>query len=219
MHFSTSEALDLASFKEMDALAVREYELPIALMMESAGLALARLIAHNAGKEAIIIIGIGNGNNGGGGLVASRRLCGWGYKVSLDIPVPITNELPKLQLKRALLFGAIAGQHSNATVWVDAYLGFSQRLPLSEEFTAAVNMANASGGLKISLDLPTGISADNGQPMFRADKVLTLAAPKLILNSLPASTEVLVADIGIPEALYKKFHIEMPDFIDLDPVK
>ncbi len=88
----TVQALSLESFKKMDYLAVEKYDLPIELMMENAGLQLARLIALKATKNSKITIGVGNGNNGGGGLVAARRLAAWGYDVYLDLAVDITKE-------------------------------------------------------------------------------------------------------------------------------
>ncbi|MCW5517679.1 NAD(P)H-hydrate epimerase [Muriicola sp. Z0-33] len=213
MHFTPSEALAIAAFKEMDYTAVRDYHLPIELMMENAGLMLAKLVAENAGLNGRILIGAGNGNNGGGGLVAARRLAAWGYKVYLDLPVPITKELPKRQLDRALLFGAQKQKgDTQPDVWIDAYLGFSQRSPLAEEFVSVINSANTSKALRISLDLPTGIAATTNTQMFMADIVLTLAAPKLILNTLSESTRIYIADIGIPEPLYKQFGIGLPNF-------
>lgn len=213
-HFKHTETLSLASFKEMDYLAVEQYDLPIELMMENAGLQLARLIALSADKKSKIQIGIGNGNNGGGGLVAARRLSAWGFDVFLDIPVAITKELPVKQLKRALLFGAIKETTVTPDIWVDAYLGFSQRLPLSTIFLERILAANASTAFRISLDIPMGISTDLSQPMFNANQVLTLAAPKEVLNSLPPETDIRIADIGIPHPIYKKFGIPMPSFFE-----
>ena len=213
-HFKHTETLSLASFKEMDYLAVEQYDLPIELMMENAGLQLARLIAMSANKKSKIHIGIGNGNNGGGGLVAARRLSGWGFDVFLDIPVDITKELPVKQLKRALLFGAKEETTTTADIWVDAYLGFSQRLPLSDVFLERIQAANESSAFRISLDIPMGISEDLSQPMFNANQILTLAAPKDVLNYLPAATDIRIADIGIPHSVYKKFGIPMPAFFE-----
>ena len=212
--FSEIESLSLASFKEMDYLAVDQYELPIELMMENAGLQLARLITMSANKNSKIQIGIGNGNNGGGGLVAARRLSAWGFEVFLDIPVEITKELPLKQLKRALLFGAKKETIVAPDIWVDGYLGFSQRLPLRGVFLERLQAANTSTALRISLDIPMGISDDLNQPMFNANQVLTLAAPKDILNHLPAETDIRIADIGIPHPIYKKFGIPMPSFFE-----
>jgi NAD(P)H-hydrate epimerase len=209
-----TKALSLESFKEMDYLAITEYHLPIELMMENAGLQLARLTSYSASKDSKITIGVGNGNNGGGGLVAARRLAAWGYDVYLDVAVAITKDLPKTQLKRALLFGAKEGFPAQTDIWVDAYLGFSQRLPLSQILIEKIDLANASRAHRISLDIPLGISSDGASPMFHANTVLTLAAPKKILEILSSETDIFVADIGIPEDVYKKFKIKMPEFFE-----
>ena len=207
-----TQALSLESFKKMDYLAVEKYGLPIELMMENAGLQLARLTASKASRDSKITIGVGNGNNGGGGLVAARRLAAWGFDVFLDIPVDITKPLPKTQLDRALLFGAKKEAITAPDIWVDAYLGFSQRLPLGSVFLDRISAANKSSAFRISLDIPMGISVDLSQPMFNANQVLTLAAPKDLLDNLPPETDIRIADIGIPHPIYKKFGIPMPSF-------
>ena len=220
-NFSDIETLSLVSFKEMDNLVVKKYGLSIELMMENAGLQLAYLIAESATEETEISIGVGNGNNGGGGLVAARRLAAWGFNVYLDIPIKITKELPKQQLRRAISFGAKQKTLLNPDIWVDAYLGFSQRLPLSDVFQKTIGLANASSAYRISLDIPTGISEDknyNG-PIFNAHQVLTLAAPKTLLKNLPTETDIRIADIGIPKAVYKKYKISMPSFFEHHTIK
>ena len=211
-HFENSETLSLEKFKEMDYLAVEQYKLPIELMMENAGFQLARLIAMRANKNSKILIGIGNGNNGGGGLVAARRLAAWGFDVYLDLAVEITKKLPKSQLERAILFGANEDYVNEPDIWVDAYLGFSQRLPLSTIFQERIEAANNSLAFRISLDIPMGISKELIEPMFMAHQVLTLAAPKDILNLLPPETEIRIADLGIPKEIYEQYKIPMPSF-------
>jgi len=207
-----TDALSLESFKKMDYLAVEKYGLPIELMMENAGLQLARLTALKASKDSKITIGIGNGNNGGGGLVAARRLAAWGFHIHLDLAVDITKDIPKEQLKRALLFGAKKGLPLQTDIWIDAYLGFSQRLPLSKVFLEKIALANASDAHRISLDIPIGISEDLKQPMFNAHQIMTLAAPKKILEVLPRESEIYIADLGIPTTVYREFDIEIPRF-------
>lgn len=216
LHFKKSETLSLESFRKMDLLAVTKFKLPIELMMENAGLQLAKLIAQYAAtnKDALILIGVGNGNNGGGGLVAARRLAAWGFKVFLDIATEITKELPKIQLERALLFGVKINSIIDPDIWVDAYLGFSQRLPLNSVYMKKIEMANTSSALRISLDIPTGISSSLSNPMFKAHKVVTLAAPKNLLNNLPIETDIYIADLGIPKEVYTAFNIPMPAFFE-----
>lgn len=204
--------LSLKQFQEMDTLAVEKFKLPVELMMENAGLQLARRVSPRALLEDTIVIGAGNGNNGGGGLVAARRLAGWGYSVYLDLPYDITKELPQKQLQRAFAFGAKEGPVNAPTIWVDAYLGFSQRLPLSEPFKSSIQKANQSGAYRISLDLPTGISPNCDDIIFDANEVLTLAANKKILNHLPESVDIYLADIGLPAAVYEEFGLLQPEF-------
>jgi len=212
MVYSQKSALALDHFRKMDYFAVNHYRLPIELMMENAGFHLAQLAAGMLEKDAVIRIGVGNGNNGGGGLVAARRLAAWGYEVHLDLFTEITKELPKRQLERALLFGANENGDVKPDMWIDAYLGFSQRLPLENGLVEIIQRANNSRAKKISLDIPTGFLGQRDSLFFQAEKVLTLASPKKILYELPAEVEILIADLGIPKAVYDKFGVEMMPF-------
>jgi NAD(P)H-hydrate epimerase len=213
-------ALELTQFREMDYFAVEEYNLPIELMMENAGLHLANLVAMStAEKNAKILIGVGNGNNGGGGLVAARRLAAWGYDVYIETFTRIDRELPKRQLERALNFGAKKKSLLHPDVWIDSYLGFSQRLPLSDSLAGIVEKANNCECLRISLDIPTGFLGDIGLIYFKADKVLSLAAPKKILYSLPEGVELYVADLGLPKEVYEKFNTVIPPFSENNILK
>ncbi len=212
INWGEAQAFGLDRFKQMDAEAISRYGLPIELMMENAGLHLARLVAAHSRKGENIRISVGNGNNGGGGLVAARRLAAWGFAVHLDFFTEITASLPRLQLDRAMRFGVQSEPAAHCDVWVDAWLGFSQRLPLPPPLEERIAEANESDCLRISLDLPTGYAADARQPHFRAAKVLCLAAPKRILWGYNRAAEIFIADIGMPGALYRSFGSEMPPF-------
>jgi hydroxyethylthiazole kinase-like uncharacterized protein yjeF len=215
-----SEGLELERFKEMDYYAVENYALPIELMMENAGLQLANLIAHSAKYlNSKILIGVGNGNNGGGGLVAARRLAAWGYPVFIDLSTEISKDLPERQLERAVKFGASVDNIENPDIWVDAYLSFSQRLPLRPNLLDRISKANQSDCQRISLDIPTGFLGDTTLPYFQAHKVMTLAAPKKILYNLPNNTKVFIADLGIPKAVYERFGIKTPPFYNNNILK
>jgi len=213
LNYTSGESLSLSAFRDMDYYAVEQYNLPIELMMENAGLQLATLIAGKFPDTSTkVFIGIGNGNNGGGGLVAARRLAAWGYQVSLSAFTNIDKTLPAAQLERAIRFGCKEELPSRPDVWVDAYLGFSQRLPLSEKLMVAIDKANESSAYRISLDIPTGFLGDPKVYYFKADAVMTLAAPKTILETLPASTELFLGDLGIPGDVYQKFGMIIPPF-------
>jgi NAD(P)H-hydrate epimerase len=205
--YPVDKALTLKDFREMDYYAVNQYFLPIELMMENAGLHLARFVSKIISQTKIIKIGVGNGNNGGGGLVAARRLAAWGYEVYIDTFTEIDKPIPAIQLKRAMAFGASVKEILNPDVWIDAYLGFSQRLPLDETLISRINQANSGNALKISLDIPTGYLGDINSLYFESDSVISLAAPKRILYDLPEKTELYIADLGIPNKVYKIFNV------------
>jgi NAD(P)H-hydrate epimerase len=219
IRYPEHKALELSDFKSMDYYAVNNFSIPVELMMENAGLHLANLITGSVKKGQTIRIGIGNGNNGGGGLVAARRLLAWGYTVHLDLITEISKELPRKQLKRALAFGAKTIIPPRCQVWVDAYLGFSQRLPLPEILLERCEEANGSDVLRISLDVPTGFSGDVKEPYFQCDKILTLAAPKKVLYALPENVEIFIADLGIPIVVYEKFNVEPLPFYKSNVLK
>ncbi len=207
IEFDIRQSLELEQFREMDYYAVEHYNLPVELMMENAGLCLARVVSKVVPPDSIINIGVGNGNNGGGGLVAGRRLASWGYRVHLDFFTPVTKPLPAMQLERALKFGVIEQASVNCDVWVDAWLGFSQKQPLTPDLLAKLEKVNQTKAKRISLDIPTGFFGDSSDTCFNADTVLTLAASKKILMSLPQKTQILVADLGIPSQVYDRFGI------------
>ena len=211
-NYPEEKAFDLDDFRDMDYYAVKNYDLPIELMMENAGLQLANLTASLIEKHQVVKIGIGNGNNGGGGLVAARRLAAWGYSIYLDTFTDITKELPTKQLERALKFGVKTDIITKPDLWIDAYLGFSQRLPLSQSLLAKIEEANSCNSIKISLDIPTGFLGDLKSPHFHANKILSLAAPKKILYRLSLENEVFIADLGIPVEVYKQFGRTIPPF-------
>ena len=78
--------------REVDRLMVEEYGIMLVQMMENAGRALAdlarrRFLNGNPPDKHVAILA-GAGGNGGGGLVAARRLAGWGVQVSIHAAKP-----------------------------------------------------------------------------------------------------------------------------------
>ncbi len=201
------EVLPMENFIIMDNAAI-EYGLDIPIMMEHAGYQLAKLVYQMADRPKRVVVGVGPGNNGGGGLVAARRLQGWGIETSLHLISDNANSISQEQLARCIKFGVSTSPDWNADVFIDAYLGFSQRLPLDEKFERAVKHTNRLDSLKISLDIPTGIGDSN--LMVLPDAVLTLAAPKTTLIDIRNLSPVFIADIGIPFSIYRMFGFTSP---------
>ena len=92
-------------------------------------------------------------------------------------------------------------------VVVDALFGTGLTRPLEGHWRSLVGDLNLSGVPIVSVDLPSGLSADTARLIGEtvdATLTVTLGAPKLPLLVPPAATQagdVVVADIGIPEAV------------------
>ncbi len=204
---SSSEILSLDDFINLDNAAIKT-GLPIHIMMEQAGYQLARLAYAVKNSLKSVLVGVGPGNNGGGGLVAARRLKAWGIDVTIHCAKPNGNPLYEEQLKRCLNFGISTTPNWQADVLIDAYLGFSQRLPLDVDFIVALNNFNQSEGKKISLDLPTGIGDNVNQVV--PDTILCLAAAKTALLEINPGIPIYISDLGIPFHIYIQFGFKKP---------
>lgn len=203
------QAISFKLMKQIDYHAIKNYDLPIELMMENAGYHLAKVCAATARKSDKILIGIGKGNNGGGGLVAARRLLAWGYQVYIDVLEDELSELTALQFNRAVAFGATIKYIDHPDIFIDAYFGFSQRFPLPEVYIKRINQINAAKVPIISLDVPTGLSEnfEAKHPFIHADTVVSLAYPKKVLYHPDLKARLILADIGIPAAAFNDFGI------------
>jgi NAD(P)H-hydrate repair Nnr-like enzyme with NAD(P)H-hydrate epimerase domain len=105
-----------------------------------------------------------------------------------------------------------------AEVIVDALLGFSQWLPLPVSYMEILRYATGWDGLKISLDMPTGIISDELSERFPADIICTLAVPKKILFQKAANSIIYLADLGIPKEIYAQKGITFKIPFEKSPV-
>ena len=207
VRFEEDQLFSLELFRQLDYWAVEKYYLPIELMMENAGWQLSRLVMAVYTEPCDVYIGIGKGNNGGGGLVAARRLLARGYRVWLDLPDEALSGLPAIQLERSLQFGAKKGVPPKPAILVDAWLGFSQRLPLPDTLNEKIKHCNQLLIPRIALDIPTGFHPQSKDNYFKADLICCLAAPKKILAHLLTNSRIFIADLGIPDQIYMENNI------------
>jgi len=194
---------------------------PRLLLMENAGKALATEISKRinvAGKKVVILAGLGN--NGGDSFVAARHLALLGANVyvfllgkSRDIR---TDEARKnwetlknmvltvktFEIKYVEELKNFEREIITADVVVDGMLGTGVRGELRDPYRSAVKIFNEATGLKVAVDIPTGLNPDTGQihgTAVKADLTVTFHAPKRGLEDKREYTgDVVVADIGVP---------------------
>ncbi len=147
--------------------------------------------------RALIFAGVGN--NGGDGAVIARLLKQKGYLVTLVVvgdPTKMSDLLLK-QLKTCEKYGITTDTFSNVTgnlyslewdIIIDALFGIGLSRNITGSFLKAVEYINAckeekkSDMLVISVDIPSGVNADNGKVMgtaVRADVTVTFNQVKL----------------------------------------
>jgi NAD(P)H-hydrate epimerase len=135
-----------------------------------------------------VVVAAGKGNNGGDGRIVARLLEGVARDVRL---LEIGGKLP-----------------SNADVIVDALFGTGLSRPVEGHAKASIEAINRSKKWVLSIDIPSGLSADTGEVLgaaVRADITVTMGRPKLGLvlpQAAPYVGRLEVVDIGIPNEVY-----------------
>lgn len=225
MAFTSDKGLLIPSLtsdqmREVDRVAVEDFGLGILQMMENAGRNLAQLafeyLANGSGQVGVLA---GPGGNGGGGLCCARHLHNHGIKVSLLLSKPSErlgdaagNQLRILEsagvipLDKAQFKDAI----NRADLIIDALIGYSLRGAPHGTVRDMIELCNKSKKVVISLDIPSGVDSTSGErpgASIKADATLTLALPKLGLNS--SKGKLFLADIGIPPEVYRRLGIEV----------
>jgi hydroxyethylthiazole kinase-like uncharacterized protein yjeF len=191
-------------------------------LMQSAGLACARLALAVAPHARCIWVAAGPGNNGGDGLEAALHLHQWGKEVVVNLiassgPGPVDAQAA---LQRAQQAG-LRIQSSLPTEWlpqmgpqdlcIDALLGIGATRPLSDDLLACVQAMHNCWAPVLAIDVPTGLNPQSGQWLdgdsgnsgdilcVRANHTLSLIAVQaglLMGHGRDASGQIWLEDLG-----------------------
>lgn len=241
--------IDSRQMKQCDKNTIEHFGVPSLVLMERAALAVAEEIEtcfqqctrakstqndrEMEGKKALVVCGFGN--NGGDGLAVGRLLWQKGVSVTVVMSsesgriseetqiqkeiakkyqIPIVNEIPE----------------QNFDVVVDALFGIGLTRDLKGIYQEYILKMNALSGIKVAVDIPSGVEADSGIIMgtaFQADLTVTFAFAKLGLLLFPGAEyagKVIVRDIGIDHHSFLTeqptyFRLTMEDLKDIPPRK
>ena len=187
-------------------------------LMENAGAAATREInKHYPVNTLSVVVVVGQGNNGGDGYVVARKLKEYGAKVSviMAMGIPLTKD-SSLMLSRAkqaqistLNYYDDVDLCSNlidsADIIVDAIFGIGFHGAPDREVAAIIGKINRSRAQKIALDIPSGVTADDGEvhgAAIKADLTVSFIGYKLCNFKFPASNycgKVVAVTIGTPD--------------------
>lgn len=218
--------------RNLDAVAINDFGVPSLELMENAGRLTVEAMVDcygDLGGRTVSIL-VGPGNNGGDGLVMARRLCRLGALVELFFLVAPERISGDAAINLALLQGLPISQHFLMEVadlekaaaifnksWavVDALFGTGLTRPLSGHIAETVKLINRFPGPVISVDMPSGLDADCGQPLgvcVQADMTVTFGLAKVGQHLSPGrklSGSLKVVDIGIPETAISQSGISL----------
>jgi NAD(P)H-hydrate epimerase len=210
--------------READRRAIDEIGIPSLVLMENAGrqvVAAMEAVHEDLGDRRVAIL-CGRGNNGGDGFVVARTLLQRGVDVSVFLIGQVAEVRGDARVNLDILgrLGLTVVEIADSQAWelhfseiadctliVDAIFGTGLNAPLSGLMETVVADVNGAGIPIVSIDLPSGLSADTPDPIgdsIEAGLTITLAAPKLPLVLPPAETragDIVIADIGIPVSL------------------
>jgi len=194
-----------------DKITIENIGIPSLVLMENASRCVFEEIKKNFPQAKNILIVAGKGNNGGDGLAVARHLFLNNYRVDIYLASGEVRGDAKIQLKILENLGlkplSSKPDFKNYDLIVDAIFGTGFQPPVKGEIGNIIDEINASEVDVISVDIPSGLSADTGEvfsPSIKAKVTVTFQFPKICHVLFPAAKQcgkVVVADISIPSSL------------------
>ena len=212
-------------------------------LMESAGKSLAeevgKIAVYTFSKPVKVVIFTGSGGNGGDGFVAARYLLNRGYDVdiymlkdnihsaeartNLDVLRNMRPRLSRLNIYNLRTLDDINGcevaKSSDCEfIIVDGLLGTGIKGDLQTNIRRAIEVINDSKGIKISVDVPSGMDPLTGDvDDLAVVPDYTISFHKIKTGVRNAEEEVVgglvTADIGIP--IEAEYFVNYGDFLRL----
>ncbi len=197
------------------------------ILMENAGRGIAEFAMRTWPELRDAVVVCGKGNNGGDGYTVARYLHQHGWRVWVlemsDEPGSEDSQTMRSAwlahsegCTEALGVEALARRIDATTLVVDALFGSGLSRPLEGELANVVKHLNQSDAPVLSVDVPSGVSADKAEPIgpaVRATRTAQLAGPKRASIFYPARGHFAagtaaqlgrvetVVDVGIPPRL------------------
>jgi NAD(P)H-hydrate epimerase len=227
--------LTAAQMREADRYTIDEIGIPSLVLMENAGRQVVAAIeqTYESKLDGRVAVLCGRGNNGGDGFVVARTLLQHGIETSVFVIGALSDVRGDARINLDILgrLGITVVEVADEQSWelhfseisqcaliVDAIFGTGLKSAVAGMMETVIADVNASEIPIVSVDLPSGLSADTSHLIgdcIDASLTVTLAAPKLSLVLPPGEAyagDVVIADIGIPYEVLEGLegpHIEL----------
>lgn len=220
-----------SEMRSLDSKVIDKFGITTEILMENAGGAVFSVISRElgvAGRKFVIVCG--SGDNGGDGLVVARKLHANGadvkvcllgsrerlrgatkknLKIISKMPIEISEVKSAEQVKDLI-------KHSDAIV--DAIFGTGLTRDVKGVYRDVIQTINNHGRKVFSVDIPSGVSSDNGKVMgiaVNADYTITFGLPKIGNVLYPGYTlegKLYISHISYPPSLYNSDNIKVELF-------
>jgi NAD(P)H-hydrate epimerase len=220
-----AELLTVGQMAQADAMTIQSGT-PGFTLMQRAGQAVAEAIVARWSPRPVLIL-CGPGNNGGDGLVLACRLKALGWPVRVAGLVPVS-ELRGDAALAAQAWRDVASPDEPAvapitpavldgvTLVVDALFGAGLSRALDGVAADILQRVHARNLPIVAVDVPSGVWGDTGEAGGAVQAALTVTFFRLkpghaLMPGRALCGEVVVADIGIPDAILPSLRVQVFD--------
>lgn len=201
--------------RDLDRLAIEQYGIPGATLMERAGTVAFQLLRARWPRFRRIVVICGPGNNGGDGYVIARLAKSAGMTTQV-LSVGDSGKMngdaasahKSCQSAGIAIKAFMADLLRGNEVIVDAMLGTGLEREVEGEWRAAIEAVNQAGIPVLAVDVPSGLNADSGRVMgvaVKAQITMTFMGLKTGLFTGAGrehSGEIFFNDLGVPPEIY-----------------
>lgn len=196
-----------SQMRNVDGYAINCLNIPSQTLMENAGRACAIKISEkiNVLNKNILII-CGKGNNAGDGFVIARYLSNFGAKIEvlLTMGKGFSKEAEKVfsLMSNDIEISKKLDKNKKYDIFIDCVFGTGFRGELPDNIKEIFDVVNSASGYKVAIDIPSGLSENNLDGVFKADLTIDIQLLKISQFVYPMASlcgEVVSCDIGIPQ--------------------
>lgn len=207
--------------KMLDQRAIKDFGINSLILMERAGISTIEVMWNefkNLEKYSYAVF-CGPGNNGGDGLVIARELLNYTEAIKVIL---MSEKLTSEATTNLNIFKSLGGEViklsddnilevvdiiKSSDIIIDAIFGVGLSKNVEGIYAEIINFINLYSNYTVSVDIPSGISADTGKILgtaIRSDLTVTFEFPKIGHILFPGrefSGKLKVVKIGIPKVL------------------
>lgn len=202
--------------RNADLFTIEHIGIPSMVLMERAALQVVETLEREKLDLTKVLVVCGSGNNGGDGYAVARLLHLKGIHVEIFFVGREASRSTENRIQKGIAeFYQIPVveeiEKKEYSVIIDAVFGTGLKRAIEGAYYDAISLLNQKTGIKVSVDIPSGIHDTSGKVMgiaFQADITVAIAFAKRGLVLYPGAQyagKIVVVDIGITkEALLQE---------------